>query len=393
MIAGAFQKQFGSSQGMRVFRAPGRVNLIGEHTDYNLGFVLPIALDLACFIASVDSGDCFLRVYSEEKRQLRSWPMADLAQLAPAHDWTDYVIGVAQELIRAGYPIQSKRLLVRSSVPEGSGLSSSAALEVSAALALLGGGEISSLKLAELCQRAETGFVGLPCGIMDQYIAVFGRENSALKIDCRSLQNEAICLPDDVEIIAVNTMVKHELAQSAYRARTHECAAAVDAIRRLDPTVSSLRDVTVPLLGKAKPLTPEVIARRARHVVTENERVSLFVTASRRKDLARMGQLMVESHLSLQHDYEVSCPELDFLVDTAVGIEGVLGARMTGGGFGGCTVNLLRRGASQCFRSEIAQAYKERFGMTPQMFECRPSCGAGEVKNVERIPPSAALPS
>src|SRR6476620_1697680 len=153
MIAESFQQQFGTRQNMRVFRAPGRVNLIGEHTDYNLGFVLPIALDLACFVAAVDSEDGFLRVYSEEKRQLRSWPVADLAQLAPAHDWTDYVTGVARELIRVGYPIQPKGLLVRSSVPEGSGLSSSAALEVSAALALLGGREIAPLKLAELCQR------------------------------------------------------------------------------------------------------------------------------------------------------------------------------------------------------------------------------------------------
>ena len=393
MITDSFQHQFGSSQNVRVFRAPGRVNLIGEHTDYNLGFVLPIALDLACFIAAADSEDSYLRVYSEGKHQLRGWPIADLAQLAPAHDWTDYVIGVAQELIRAGYPIQPKRLLVRSSVPEGSGLSSSAALEVSAALALLGGREIAPLRLAELCQRAETCFVGLPCGIMDQYISVFGRENAALNIDCRSLENEVISLPGEVEIVAVNTMVKHELAQSAYAERTRECAAAVDAIHRLDPTVSSLRDVTIPLLDKATPLMPNVMARRARHVVKENERVGLFVTASRRKDLEQMGQLMVESHLSLQHDYEVSSPELDFLVDTAVGINGVLGARMTGGGFGGCTVNLLRRGAGARFRYEIAQAYERRFGLTPQMFDCRPSQGAGEAKNVEKIPSGAALPS
>lgn len=393
MIADSFQQQFGSGLNMRVFRAPGRVNLIGEHTDYNLGFVLPIALDLACFVAAADSEDGYLRVYSEEKRQLRSWPVADLAQLAPAHDWTDYVTGVARELIRAGYPIQSKWLLVRSSVPEGSGLSSSAALEVSSALALLGGREITPLKLAEVCQGAETGFVGLPCGIMDQYISVFGRKNAALKIDCRSLENDVVGLPENIEIIAVNTMIKHELSMSAYRERTQECAAAVDAIRRLDPTVSSLRDVTVALLNQATPSMSQTIARRARHVITENERVGLFVTASRHQDLGRMGQLMVASHVSLQHDYQVSSPELDFLVDTAVGIDGVMGARMTGGGFGGCTVNLLRRGAGERFRCEISKAYEERFGLMPQTFDCRPSQGAGEVKNVEKIPSGAALPS
>jgi galactokinase len=380
MIADSFQQQFGSNRNMRVFRAPGRVNLIGEHTDYNLGFVLPIALDLACFVATADAEDGYLRVYSEEKRQLRSWPVADLAQLAPAHDWTDYVTGAARELIRAGYPIQPKRLLMRSSVPEGSGLSSSAALEVSVALALLGGREIAPLKLAELCQLAETRFVGLPCGIMDQYISVFGRENAALKIDCRTLENEVVDLPDEIEIIAVNTMIKHELSISAYRERTQECAAAVDAIRRLDLTVSSLRDVTVALLDQAMPSMSQTIARRARHVITENERVGLFVTASRHKDLGRMGQLMVESHLSLQHDYQVSSPELDFLVDTGVGIDGVLGARMTGG-------------AGERFRCEISKAYEERFGLIPQTFDCRPSQGAGEVKNVEKIPSGAALPS
>jgi galactokinase len=393
MIADSFQHQFGSNQNMRVFRAPGRVNLIGEHTDYNLGFVLPIALDLACFVAADDSEDGYLRVYSEEKRQLRSWPVADLAQLAPARDWTDYVIGVAQELIRMGYPIQPKRLLVRSSVPEGSGLSSSAALEVSAALALLGGREIAPLTVAELCQRAETGFVGLPCGIMDQYISVFGRKNAALKIDCRSLKNEVVDLPENIDIIAVNTMIKHELSNSSYRERTQECAAAVDAIRRLDPAVSSLRDVTVALLNLATPSMPQLIARRARHVITENERVGLFVTASHHQDLERMGQLMVASHVSLQHDYQVSSLELDFLVDTAVDIDGVLGARMTGGGFGGCTVNLLRRGAGERFRREISKAYEARFGLIPQTFDCLPSQGAGEVKNVESIPSGAALPS
>ena len=393
MIADTFQRQFGGTRSIRVFRAPGRVNLIGEHTDYNLGFVLPIALDLACCVAAADSEDGYLHVYSEEKRALRTWPVPELPQLAPAHDWVDYVIGVAQELIRAGYAIQPKRLLVSSTVPEGSGLSSSAALEVSAALALLDGREIAPLKLAELCQRAETDFVGLPCGIMDQYISVFGRENAALKIDCRSLEQEVVSLPGNMDIIAVNSMIRHELAQSAYGQRTQECLAAVEAIRCLDPQVSSLRDVNLRLLDKSAPSMPKVIARRARHVVSENERVGLFVMAASCGDIERMGQLMVESHLSLQRDYEVSSPELDLLVETATGIDGVLGARMTGGGFGGCTVNLVRRSSGERFRREITQAYQKRFGLTPQMFRCRPSQGAGEVKNVERISSRAALPS
>jgi galactokinase len=391
MILEVFRQHFGTGEGVRVFRAPGRVNLIGEHTDYNLGFVLPIALDLACFIAVADSPDGAFRIYSEEKHQAREWPAEEVASLAPSHDWTDYVIGVARELIHAGFPIAPKLLLVRSTVPEGSGLSSSAALEVSSALALLDGREIPPLALAKLCRRAEVDFVGMPCGIMDQYVSVFAQEHAALRIDCRSLESESVTLPDGIEILAVNSMVKHALGQSAYKQRTEECAAAVNAIRRLDGNVQSLRDVTVAQLERSMPSMPGIIARRARHVVTENERVSLFVHACRRGDVERLGQLMVESHVSLQHDYEVSAPELDFLVDTAIGIDGVLGARMTGGGFGGCTVNLLRPGASDRFRSTIIRAYQERFGITPQVFDCRPSGGAGEVKNFERIPSSATL--
>jgi galactokinase len=391
MIFEAFHRQYGAAEGVRVFRAPGRVNLIGEHTDYNLGFVLPIALDLSCYVAAAPAPDGFLRVYSEEKRQSRQWRLEDIATLTPSHDWSDYVAGVAQELVRAGYRVEPKSLLILSTVPEGSSLSSSAALEVSSALALLGDQKLAPLSLAQLCRRAEVGFVGMPCGIMDQYVSVFAREHAALQIDCRSLASEPVELSEGIEIIAVNSMVKHALGQSAYKRRTEECAVAVEMIRRLDPAVSSLRDVSVPLLERTAPAMPTVVARRARHVVTENDRVGQFVSASRRADLERMGQLMVESHVSLQHDYEVSCPELDFLVDTALGIGGVLGARMTGGGFGGCTVNLLRRGAGDRFRHEISSTYSQRFGITPQIYDCRPSGGAGEVKNAEKNSPGAAL--
>ena len=391
MIREAFHRQYGTDRDLRVFRAPGRVNLIGEHTDYNLGFVLPVALDLACYVAAAPSPDGRLRVYSAEKHESREWPAAESGDLTPVHNWSDYPAGVARELVRAGYRIDPQLLLIHSTVPEGSGLSSSAALEVSCALALLGDQKIEPLRLAQLCRAAEGSFVGTPCGIMDQFVSVFARENSALLIDCRSLEGQAVALPDKVEILAVNSMVKHALGQSAYKQRTEECAAAVEALRRLDPAVSSLRDVTVALLEKAMPSLPHVIARRARHVVTENERVNLFVHAAGRADIEGMGQLMVDSHLSLQHDYEVSCAELDFLVDTAIGIDGVLGARMTGGGFGGCTVNLLRRGAGPRFRHEISAAYHERFGLTPQIVECHPAPGAGELKNSEKSPDPAAL--
>ena len=209
----AFRKIFHSTDGMRVFRAPGRVNLIGEHTDYNLGFVLPVALDLATTIAAAPSSDGKLRIYSEHQCEMREWDAGDIGRLERAGHWSDYPIGVAQELVRAGYTIEPLNLLIRSSVPEGSGLSSSAALEVSAALALLRGRAIDPLELALLCQRAEVNFVGMPCGIMDQYVSLFGRENAAVEIDCRSLRHRYVDLPKGIAFVAVNSMVKHALGE------------------------------------------------------------------------------------------------------------------------------------------------------------------------------------
>jgi galactokinase len=372
----AFSRVYGPAPGMRVFRGPGRVNLIGEHTDYNLGFVLPMALDMACFIATAPNQDGKLRVHSEDLDQSREWAGADLPALQPAHDWGDYVAGVAQQLVRLGFDVAPANLLIRSTVPVGSGLSSSAALETSTALALLAGRPLDQIELVKLCRRAENEFVGMPCGIMDQYISVFGREHAAVKIDCRSLGHEIVHLPEGVEILAVNTMVKHELGQSAYRNRVRECAEAVAAIG----SVASLRDVDVPMFEAAAERIEPVARKRARHVVTEDARVEAFMAASNRGDLKAMGELFVASHRSLQHDYEVSCEELDFLVDTALSAPGVFGARMTGGGFGGCTVNLVAPEAVAAFEDAIRNSYQARFGITPQIYRCRPSAGAGEVE-------------
>jgi galactokinase len=356
----------------RAFRAPGRVNLIGEHTDYNLGFVLPVALDLECRVTVTPADDGKLHVYSEQENEGREWPVAEVAALTPQRHWTDYVVGVAQQLIGAGYAIAPQTLRISSSVPEGSGLSSSAALEVSSALALLDGRGIDPIELAKLCQQAEIRFVGMPCGIMDQYISIFGREHAAIKIDCRSLQHEAVTLPEGVEFLAVNSMVKHALASSAYRRRTEECALAAAALG-----VESLRDASMEQVQQTE--MPEAARKRARHVVSEDARVEAFVAACRAADLGQMGRLFVESHRSLQHDYEVSCAELDFLVDAALQIDGVYGARMTGGGFGGCTVNMMQPDAAGRFRQILAKKYQERFGVKPRIYECRPSAGAGPV--------------
>ncbi len=378
-MTGRFRELFHSADGMRVFRAPGRVNLIGEHTDYNLGFVLPVALELATFVAVAPASDGKLRIYSEHQREMREWNAADIPRLERKGTWCDYPIGVACELARAGYSIEPVNLLIRSTVPEGSGLSSSAALEVSSALAFLAGRAIEPLDLARLCQRAEVNFVGMPCGIMDQYVSVFGRDNAAVEIDCRSLKHRYVPLPGDVAFLAVNSMVKHALGGSAYRKRVEECAAAVEIIQRRNSAVESLRDVTPEMLAAAKDDLPETIARRARHVVTENTRVQRFIAASVSSDLAAMGQLFLESHRSLRDDYEVSCAELDFLVECAISVDGVYGARMTGGGFGGCTVNMLRPEAVAGFRETIAAVYEREFHVSPTFYECKPSRGAAEA--------------
>lgn len=374
-VRAAFRKHFPDGGAIEIFRAPGRVNLIGEHTDYNMGFVLPMAIDLCCLAAIAPANHGKLRVYSQNVHALQEWPIESISDARPAGNWGDYVLGVAQQLARAGFPVGAADLAIYSTVPVGSGLSSSASLEVSTALALLGGRTIAKKDLALLCQRAEREFVGVPSGVMDQYASVHGERGKALRIDCRSVSHQAVALPDGAAIMVVNSMVKHELGGSAYRDRVRECAEAVEELRRWSPKVHSLRDVIstdlVPLSG--------VPLKRARHVTTEDERVESFTAAAEIGDLKGMGDLLVASHRSLQHDYEVSCEELDFLVDTALGIEGVYGARMTGGGFGGCTVNLVALENVENFEIRISSAYEIAYGKIPQVFRFLPDAGAEQV--------------
>ena len=383
----SFRELYGSAENIRVFRAPGRVNLIGEHTDYNLGFVMPVALDLATYVATAPAADGQLRIYSEHRSEMHQVEAASVATLKPSGSWTDYPLGVAQQVARAGFPVQAANVLIRSTVPEGSGLSSSAALEVSSALAFLNGRAIDPVELARLCQRSEHQFVGIPSGIMDQYVSIFGREHVAVEIDCRSLQHRYVELPSGAALVAVNTMVKHALAGSAYKDRVAECKAAVAALRQHFPAVESLRDVSVAQFRSVESTLPPLLAKRTRHVITEDDRVERFVAA--RGDLEQMGKLLVESHRSLQHDYEVSCDELDFLVETALAIPGVYGSRMTGGGFGGCTVTMLRPDAFDEFARKTEAAYQSRFRIKPPIYRCVPSAGAGELTDFAGIPPLA----
>lgn len=378
-IVESFRRHFRSEEIPQLYRAPGRVNLIGEHTDYNLGFVLPMALDLACYTAVAPATNGELRIFSQNLDEEFAISPADLADAKPSGAWHDYAIGVARELVLAGYPIDPADLFIWSEVPAGSGLSSSAALEISTAVALLGSREMDGVDLAKLGQRAESGFAGMPCGIMDQYTSVFGRERSAIQIDCRSFRHEYVSLPANVRVIAVNSMVKHELGSSAYRERVRECKEAVDALAQLDSSIKSLRDVPLDFFTRVQEEIEPVPRQRARHVISDSQRVLDFAAASEKNDLGEMGKLFVASHRSMQFDYEISCDEIDFLVDTALRIPGVYGARMTGGGFGGCTVNLVAPEAVEQFQTELAREYQNRFSLQPIYYECEPARGAGPL--------------
>lgn len=378
-IIRAFRGHFGENSAPLLYRAPGRVNLIGEHTDYNLGFVLPIALEMACYTAMERKPGNTLRIFSRDFEEEISIDTLALSTATPAQTWSDYVVGVAQQLVRSGYAINGGNLFIASEVPVGSGLSSSAALEIASAFALLGEGKMNPLDIALLGQRAESQFVGMPCGIMDQYASVFGREHSAIKIDCRSLNHEYVSLPQDVAVIAVNSMVKHELGSSAYRDRVAECNEAVAALKKIDPSIQSLRDVSTEFFVNVQESIPPIPRQRARHVIGDTQRVVDFAKAAQAHDLAQMGKLFVASHRSMQFDYEISCEEIDFLVDTAIKIPGVYGSRMTGGGFGGCTVNLVVPEAVTEFEQRIATAYGEKYSLAPAFYDCQPAAGAGHI--------------
>ena len=303
---------------MRTFRAPGRVNLIGEHTDYNDGFVMPAALDFSTWVRVSPLEQHKLKIYSENFDEEVEVDLHDRDLAARGH-WSDYPIGVAVILERAGYRLRGARLRIRGDVPIGSGLSSSAAIEVATACALSAnsGLKIDARELALLCQRAENEFVGARVGIMDQFISLFGQAQHALLLDCRSLEFKLLPLPDNVRLIICNTMVKHELASSAYNERREQCEAGVRYLAQFYPNVRALRDVTIEQLEQHRNGLPEVIYRRCRHVVTENSRVIEAGEALEQHDLDRFGRLMGASHVSLRDDYEVSSEELDLMVELA----------------------------------------------------------------------------
>jgi galactokinase len=363
----------------RLFRAPGRINLIGEHTDYNDGFVMPAAVDLYCWVAVAPATNRAVEVYSSSFRESR---MFHLDQPQALHDWSDYVQGVALMLERSGYRIPGAKVLIASDVPMGSGLSSSAAVEVAAALALLDLQPLPCppLQLAQLCRRAENEFVGAHCGIMDQFISCHGKAGHLALLDCRSLQHSYLPVPEDVRLVICNTMVKHAIASGEYNVRRSQCEAGVQLLSSAVPGISALRDVSLEELERFRALLPPLIHKRCRHVISENQRVHSAAAALNERNLQRFGLSMTASHRSLRDDYEVSSPELDLMVDLAHALEGVYGARMTGGGFGGCTVNLVRTQAVPQFTTRIAAAYQARMGVVPEIRVCTASEGAGPCR-------------
>jgi galactokinase len=363
----------------RIFRAPGRVNLIGEHTDYNGGFVMPAAVGFSTYVAIATRPDRKLVIHSEEFPGSFEFDLDDLPDRRTGV-WCDYVLGVAGVLRQHGHDLQGANLLVHGEVPIGAGLSSSAAVEVASAFALMSLSEIRIPlpEVAKLCQQAENNFVGARVGIMDQFVSCMGRAGHALLLDCRSLEFQLVPIPTGMRLVVCNTMVRHDLATGAYNTRRKECDEGVRCFAKWDSTIRALRDVSVEMLDRHLGDLPVTIGKRCAHVVRENQRTLDVARALTEGDLDRVGKSMRESHDSLRDLYEVSCRELDVMVDAAEGLPGFCGGRMTGGGFGGCTVNLVRDEHAAVFAKQIAERYLEKTGITAQVYLCTAEDGAGE---------------
>ena len=380
VLAAQFESRFGGWP--QIYRAPGRVNLIGDHTDYNDGFVLPAAIGFYCWAAISRRSDNTFVIFSENVQETITAQLENLSRDAFAK-WSRYPLGVIQQLANSGYRLDGANICISSEVPMGAGLSSSAAIEVATAYALLGlfDYEIEPTRVALLCQKAENEFVGARCGIMDQFVSSHGQARHALFLDCRSLEYRKIRIPDGMRLIICNTMVQRELgsSDSLYNARRAECEEGVRRLAEVLSDVRALRDVTLAELEKCRDRLSDVVYRRCRHVITENERVGQMASALESSNMDLVARLMAASHRSLRDDYDVSCAELDLMVLLATQQEGVHGARMTGAGFGGCTVNMVDAEFAPQFQSRVAAAYLAETGRTPEIYNCEAAEGAGRV--------------
>jgi len=381
-LTAAFQAEFASKGEPRYFRAPGRVNLIGGHTDYNDGFVLPVAIDREMLVAARPRDDKTIRAYTCNFTDTRSFEL-DRIEFNDEVMWINYLQGVAKYLQESGCSLGGLDIALLGRVPLGAGLSSSAALEVAVASAFreIFQLELADEKLASIARQAENDFVGVNCGIMDQFISVLGRKDKALFLDCRSRDYELIPIKDGgYKIVVANTNVEHQLADSAYNRRQQECQQGVEMLASLlAGEITSLRDVSPDEFTAVRDKLPEVIRNRCQHVISENQRVKDCKQALLDNDLERVGELISLSHQSLSSLYQVSCEELDLMVDIALKIEGVLGARMTGAGFGGSTVNLVEDQAVSEFKTRVASEYQEKTGISPDIYICEIVDGCGEI--------------
>ncbi len=376
-------KNFENFKAEFTVHAPGRINLIGEHTDYNNGFVLPTAIDKTIkvhFAANNSPYSC--NIYSRTYNKILSF---DLRKISRSEEqWENYILGVVNEIQKRGKFPEGFDCIIESDLPVGAGISSSAALESGVAFGLneLFGLDLSREAIAELSRDAEHNYVGTRCGIMDQYASVLSREGHLILLDCRSL--EATYVPANFnghKLLLLNTMVSHSLASSEYNTRRRECEEAVQHIKERYPEVRSLRDVNLARLAEFRNSLPEVLYRRAHYVIAENDRVLKAVEAIKQDDLQQFGSLMYESHRGLRDNYEVSCKELDFLVDLSVDHKAVKGSRMMGGGFGGCTINLIEEDAVEDFIKIASEAYHKKFKITPEAIVVSPEQGTYLSKN------------
>ncbi len=378
----AFVREFPESKGeFFAVRAPGRVNLIGEHTDYNDGFVLPMAIDRHVTMLCRARPDATVRIHSVAESQTAEFNISQTIAKGPPR-WSLYAKGVAEALRVKGLVKRGMDAVLQSTVPIGGGLSSSAAFEVATGLALLKANDavLPPKDLALECQWAEHHYPGMPSGIMDQFICALGRAGHAMLLDCRDYSTKFLPLDDPaLRIVIANSNVKHELVQGEYTARRRQCEAAVAALKKKFPNVKMLRDVTVGMLEDCRLGMDPTVFKRAHHVITENQRTQEFAAALERRDYAACGQFMYGSHASLRDEYGVSCPELDTLVDLSKPVPGVFGARMTGGGFGGCIVVLAMESAVGALEKVLTTEYPRLYKKNPTIFATVASAGAGPL--------------
>ena len=376
-LRSAFRNLFGAADDLRIAAAPGRVNLIGEHTDYNDGWVLPMAIDRHVWVAFTRRPGFTIRAHSVTFDDTCEIALDDL-RFHRGSEWSSYVAGIAWALTQSGHSVGGVDLMIDGNVPLGSGLSSSAALEMATALALCDASDIpwSAAEMARIGQMAENEFVGVSCGIMDQFASAAAEPGCALLLDCRSLETESVPFPDGAGIVVMDTGSRRKLTSSAYNERLASCTTAVTILRDADPTLEALRDVDRLLLDSVRSQMDEVTYRRASHVIDEIQRPHSMASALHKGNLELAGELMNESHASLRDLYEVSSFELDLMSELARRHPACFGARLTGAGFGGCAIALIATSEAEPFIQEVESAYRARVGLDSELFASDPVGGA-----------------